>query len=353
VAVEGVEVEHGVYTIQRGDSLSEIAAEYKTTVPRLVQLNPELEQRSLNLIFPGQQLWVPKPAAPQARVGASTRPPVQTLPAPRVASVVQLTIVPEAAKHLPIEEQTSLAVFTRLAGQPVRIAALRRAIGAVNSANTPLGVEVIGSASIRLLAEHLGRAGYPANPMGIRLLQQRHGIRESGVGPLTAGLIADIITGVTDAKRPDWSEWQSHAISSFAPLAVDSMLRTGIPASVTIAQALLESDWGRRVQGNNYFGIKGHGPAGSVRFLTHEYVGGVRQLMPDTFRAYRSMADSFADHARMISTSSIYRGAMAFKDDAVAFAREVHRSGYATWPGYADALANLMHWNALGRFDQR
>jgi flagellum-specific peptidoglycan hydrolase FlgJ len=150
---------------------------------------------------------------------------------------------------------------------------------------------------------------------------------------------------------------QEQFIASIGEAAVVSQDQTGIPASVTIAQAILETYWGSSRlarEANNYFGIKAQtqsGPAGSVTFDVWEVIGGRNVFRSEPFRAYNSIAESFVDHARFFVDNSRYAGAIAVRDDAQQFARAINRAGYATDPSYAGKLIGLMDRYNLYRFD--
>jgi tellurite resistance protein len=138
----------------------------------------------------------------------------------------------------------------------------------------------------------------------------------------------------------------------------------GVPASVTIAQAILESGWGKSHIGsaNNYFGIKAHmiggrvekGPiaTGFVVRPTKEVVGGKVVTVNARFRAYASMAASMRDHGHFLRHNSRYEPAFAFKHEPNEFARALQRAGYATDPQYAAKLIDLMRTWDLYRFDK-
>lgn len=126
---------------------------------------------------------------------------------------------------------------------------------------------------------------------------------------------------------------------------------TGIPAAFMVAQAAHESGWGRREinhadgsPSHNLFGIKaGAGWRGSVaEVTTTEYVGGVARKVTAKFRAYASYAESFADYARLMTTSPRYQGVLA-ADTANEFAQGLQRAGYATDPAYADKLTRVIN----------
>ena len=150
---------------------------------------------------------------------------------------------------------------------------------------------------------------------------------------------------------------QEQFIGSIAEAAVDSADRTGVPASVTIAQAILESYWGSSRlahEANNYFGIKAQtkgGSAGSIWMDVWEVIGGRNVMQSQAFRAYNSIAESFVDHGRFFSENGRYSGALAVRDDPRAFARAINAAGYATDPGYASKLIGLMDRYNLYRYD--
>jgi flagellum-specific peptidoglycan hydrolase FlgJ len=150
---------------------------------------------------------------------------------------------------------------------------------------------------------------------------------------------------------------QEQFISSIAEAAVESADRTGVPASVTIAQAILESYWGSSRlarEANNYFGIKAQtrgGSAGSIWFDVWEVIGGRNIVQSQAFRAYNSIADSFVDHGLFFVENPRYAPAIAAKADPQRFAREINRAGYATDPSYASKLIGLMDRYDLYRYD--
>lgn len=133
-----------------------------------------------------------------------------------------------------------------------------------------------------------------------------------------------------------------------------------VPASVTIAQAILESGWGgsgltRR--DHNYFGIKCFGSPGTIAvgcrsYATSECDGSKCWRTTAQFRAYRNAGGSFADHGRFLTVNPRYKKAFAYSRDPNRFAVEIHKAGYATSPSYANNLINLMKRYNLYRFDR-
>jgi flagellum-specific peptidoglycan hydrolase FlgJ len=151
---------------------------------------------------------------------------------------------------------------------------------------------------------------------------------------------------------------QETFIDSIAQDAVISRRQTGVPASVTIAQAILESSWGKSrlaQEAKNYFGIKAlgnkQGPAGVVFMQTWEVEDGEDLVKEEPFRAYSSAAESFTDHGKFFVDNKRYAEAMAAKGDPRQFAREINEAGYATDPSYAVKLISLMDKYNLYRFD--
>ena len=139
--------------------------------------------------------------------------------------------------------------------------------------------------------------------------------------------------------------------------AQSSFKRTGVPASVTVAQAILESDWGRSRltrQGNNLFGIKAlnaPGPAGVVTLATWEHLSSGDVVVEAPFKAYYSLEQSIDDHGQFFVRNRRYADAMALGKDPRAFAQAIQDDGYATDPSYADKLIKLMDRYNLYRFD--
>jgi hypothetical protein len=134
--------------------------------------------------------------------------------------------------------------------------------------------------------------------------------------------------------------------------------QTGVPASVTVAQAILESDWGRSLlarDANNYFGIKAMGSLGTdgvVWMPTGEFDDdGQAYETVSAFRAYKSLTESVADHDHMLRTASRYAAAMQLRNDPKQFAQQLAEAGYSTDPEYADKLVALMDSYDLYRLD--
>ena len=146
---------------------------------------------------------------------------------------------------------------------------------------------------------------------------------------------------------------QQAFISLVAPGAVAAQQRFGVPAAVTIAQAIEESAWGQSslaARYHNLFGIKGTGPAGSVTLPTQEYENGSWVTIDAQFAVYRNAAESIAGHAELLATSGYYGRAMADRAYPDAFANSL-TGVYATDPDYGANLIALMKLYNLYQYD--
>ncbi|MCG7591483.1 MULTISPECIES: flagellar assembly peptidoglycan hydrolase FlgJ [unclassified Halomonas] len=143
-------------------------------------------------------------------------------------------------------------------------------------------------------------------------------------------------------------------LNTLATPAQAASAATGVPAELILAQAALETGWGRHEiatrQGHNsynVFGIKAgsHWQGKTTDIVTHEYVNGRRTQVVDTFRVYDSFEHAFTDYANLIGNNPRYAGVLQAANAEQA-ARELQRGGYATDPRYADKLVSVM--NTMG-----
>lgn len=148
------------------------------------------------------------------------------------------------------------------------------------------------------------------------------------------------------------------------PHAQRAARELGVDPRALVAQAALETGWGRRMiqrgdggSANNLFGIKATGWNGErASANTHEYRDGVRRNERADFRAYASPAESFADYVRLLKRSPRYAQALQAGGDVRGFAQALQRAGYATDPSYADKITAIANGptlrKALGRISQ-
>ena len=189
--------------------------------------------------------------------------------------------------------------------------------------------------------------------------QESGGLLESWQGA-TGGLLDGWATPAASADQvtladPDSAQAEhiQTFLSQLAAPAQAASQRTGVPAELILAQAALETGWGRHQivtadgrNSHNLFGIKAgsrwQGPTTAI--TTHEYIDGQRARVRDSFRVYESYEAAFTDYGRLISGQPRY-AAVGTAPSAEQAARELQAGGYATDPAYADKLIKIM-----GRF---
>lgn len=138
-------------------------------------------------------------------------------------------------------------------------------------------------------------------------------------------------------------------IEQYKSLAVGQMAKYGVPASITLAQGLLESGAGQSTlatEANNHFGIKTGGSWKGPYVLRDDDAPNER------FRAYKSVKDSYEDHSRLLQKPR-YSALFRLKPtDYKGWAKGLKSAGYATNPRYADLLISLIERYDLDRFDK-
>lgn len=150
-------------------------------------------------------------------------------------------------------------------------------------------------------------------------------------------------------------------LAAAVPGAQAGWRKYGVPASVTIAQAILESGWGRSslsAVDRNYFGIKcQNGSYGTIATGCHVYrtnectKAGTCFATSAAFRTYATMAHSIADHGNFLKVNSRYQPAFAYTTDANQFIWQVWKAGYATDPNYYTKITTLMAQQNLYQYD--
>lgn len=143
-------------------------------------------------------------------------------------------------------------------------------------------------------------------------------------------------------------------LAKIKPDVIADMRKTGILASLTAAQALIESKRGNSgltEQANNLFGIKGEYNGQSVTMPTVEYYNGVKQTVNAKFRKYPSWKESIADHSGLFLRAARYKNLRGEKDYRVACVN-VKLDGYATDPDYTATLLNTINTYHLDEWDR-
>jgi flagellum-specific peptidoglycan hydrolase FlgJ len=157
-------------------------------------------------------------------------------------------------------------------------------------------------------------------------------------------------TITTPPANASYEEVVRAYIQNFSEVAKEEMVLYGIPASIKIAQGILESGAGRgslTSRSNNHFGIKCHvGWTGeSVRHDDDE--------LQECFRKYNDPRYSFRDHSLFLTSRPRYSSLFTLKkDDYKGWARGLRQAGYATDPKYPDKLINIIERYELYKLDQ-
>ena len=142
---------------------------------------------------------------------------------------------------------------------------------------------------------------------------------------------------------------QQQYIDKYAPVAVAEMHRSGVPASITLAQGLLESGSGRSTlatSGNNHFGIKCHSNWKGATIHADD------DRKNECFRSYKSADESFRDHSDFLRYSDRYKFLFDLeRTDYKGWAYGLKQAGYATDPTYASKLIKYIEDYNLARFD--
>lgn len=155
------------------------------------------------------------------------------------------------------------------------------------------------------------------------------------------------------------SQLADQYINRYKDIAINEMQRTGIPASITLAQGLLESDWGRSelaVKSNNHFGIKCSGEwKGENHFRYDDEYDRFGKKKKSCFRVYEHAEASFMDHSEFLTDpnkSKRYGFLFGFgSEDYVSWAHGLRKAGYATDPKYGNKLIQIIEKYQLHQYD--
>lgn len=177
------------------------------------------------------------------------------------------------------------------------------------------------------------------------------------MNPIYSILIAFCMVLPTSFIVDGGSEKAQKYIEKYKGIAISEMHRTGIPASIKLAQGLLESSWGQSelaIHANNHFGIKcgksWQGPTHFVYDDDYEYGKKVKSC----FRAFGSPVESYREHSEFLSNPKKERYALLFyfgPKDYKSWAYGLKDAGYATDPKYPQKLIKIIEQYELYKFD--
>ncbi|KNC17983.1 MULTISPECIES: flagellar assembly peptidoglycan hydrolase FlgJ [Pseudomonas] len=139
-------------------------------------------------------------------------------------------------------------------------------------------------------------------------------------------------------------------IATMLPMAEKAAARIGVDPKVLVAQAALETGWGKSIMraddgsnSHNLFGIKatGNWKGENARAITSEFRDG--QMVKETadFRSYDSYEDSFHDLVSLLQNNDRYQGVVKSADNPEQFVKELQKAGYATDPNYASKISSI------------
>lgn len=162
---------------------------------------------------------------------------------------------------------------------------------------------------------------------------------------------------VQQADKNSGFSSQKQFVDAIAPHAAQAARELGVDPKVLIAQAALETGWGKSVirQGDgvsshNLFNIKADGrwSGNRVGVATLEYKDGVPYRTQASFRAYDSYAESFSDYVRLVKNSPRYADALQVANDPQAYLQALQKAGYATDPAYASKITHILSSDLMG-----
>ena len=151
-------------------------------------------------------------------------------------------------------------------------------------------------------------------------------------------------------------------VKQYTPEAKKVEKETGFHYLITLTQGALESGWGKKALGNNFFGIKWikgdrfdkqlittteYHKTDSVKYpevisIVKQPSGLYKYTVKDWFRKYATPSEGFADHIKFFNVNQRYNEALKVKDNPEKFFEEIARAGYATAPDYAEQLKQVM-----------
>jgi peptidoglycan hydrolase FlgJ len=202
------------------------------------------------------------------------------------------------------------------------------------------------------LVQQLRRSGLPGTTEGTSGTSGSSGTAgaagsAAGTGTSSASSAAAAATSSSTASSCPSTAQQLQFAQSLWPEAQQAAKQLGVSPVSLVAQAALETDWGRSMprtaggsSSNNLFGIKaGAAWSGSrVQSATQEYDSGTATAVNAQFRSYSSPSQCFQDYVTLLQSNPRYAGALGTGANTQAFATALQSGGYATDPAYASKL---------------
>ena len=188
---------------------------------------------------------------------------------------------------------------------------------------------------------------------GDALATLKNGSLSSVEAPLRGGvtMLPQVLRETAFKQQLDMPAERQAFIDELAPVAATAASSLGVAPRALMAQAALESGWGKHVirmpdgaSSHNYFGIKAsRGWRGqTVKVPTTEYIGGRAVTVNASFRAYPDARSAFRDYVDFIGNNPRYQKALAHGANAGQYARQLEAAGYATDPNYANKIMAIL-----------
>lgn len=252
-----------------------------------------------------------------------------------------------------VAKQLSPETFTRHDGRVLRMPQRTERVYKPYQSPTATGDEVIAAAKVgKDFAEKEMVAQVTGRP---RLTMPTRPTRALPAMATTAPISGEAAGGTAEFATP------REFVARLMPLAKKAADKLGLSPAVLVAQAALESGWGKRVIRNgegevthNLFGIKAdprwEGPKAVVSTL--EYEEGVASRQKAAFRSYESFEESFNDYVDFLTSGSRYKGALAKVDSPDRYFEALQQAGYATDPHYARKLKQVLRSDAIAQYHE-
>ena len=201
------------------------------------------------------------------------------------------------------------------------------------------------------LAQARDRAGAGKGLPKLEILQSVETPLRGGVTMLPAALRESAFI-----KPAALNDERQAFVDEIAPIASSAATALGVAPRALMAQAALESGWGKHVirmpdgsSSHNYFGIKASAgwPGAVVKVATTEYIGGRAVTVNAKFRAYPDAKSAFQDYVDFIARNPRYEQALSHGANAGEYARQLASAGYATDPNYANKIMTILSGNGF------
>ena len=200
-----------------------------------------------------------------------------------------------------------------------------------------------------MLDQEVAKSISAAGGLGLADMMIEQFQRQAGMSGARAALpLYTDATARSPAGQDAGFESPEAFVQTLAPIIERAAGKLGVDPRFVMAQAALETGWGQSIPADaggqssfNLFGIKAQSGQRSVDVMTHEYIGGHRVNLNDSFRAYDSYEQSVEDYVAFLQAQPRYATALANADDGGRYAESLQAAGYATDPAYADKLKRI------------